>query len=136
MKKTILSILVVLLLSFVLAGCVDEEPADPADLSAEAIKAVEGYGWDSDDIPVPADTTFHGHYLHSVAGLFLVWKDADLAKYDAYKASFAARAAFTRDDIVDIKGESGTIFFYPVASTDDGIDVPANSIVLNIKRRS
>ena len=134
MKKTILSILVVLLLSFVLAGC-DEELVDPADLDKDAIKAVEDFGLDPDDILVPAGTTFHGHYRHASAGLFLTWGDADQEKYNAYKASFARALVSTAEDAVTVKGASSAkIYFYATAGSEDGIEVPANSIVLNVKR--
>jgi len=142
MKKTILSVLLVLLLCFVL-GCGKEEEPDPAELNDAAIDALKEMGINPKHILVPAGCTFVEHKPEPAFlwdGIYLIWKGADIDKYNAYKTrwenapdravlsepddigdkigfdkadiSFSAGGGNLNDEVVNIDFEPGSIVLY------------------------
>ena len=145
MKKTVLSVLLVLLLSFVVLGCNKEEEPDPAELSSGAKKAIKDMDVNPDDILVPAGCTFK--FFDTFTGaddylLYLVWTGADATKFSNYKdewdkkpvkSSVSARALV----VGDTKGisnktdfDTANIIFYTEGGENEAsIEIPGDSIV-------
>jgi len=146
MKKTILSVLLVLLLSFVILGCKDEE--EEYVFSAETDTALKSFGITPKDILKPANCTFSRHEVTIAAFddyIHLIWTGADSTKYTAYETAWSnapvknlssksAReitvgGTLAMGDKTDF--DSANIFYYSEGGTDAyGVTVPTNSIVL------
>jgi len=92
MKKTILSVLLVLLLSFVLIGCKDEEPEEfdpslPDDLKSFLNSKNSGL---ASRIQVPENTNFDKWQQVGSNIVYIAWSDADDDKWAAYKTKWGA----------------------------------------------
>jgi len=147
MKKTVLSVLLVLLLSFVFMGCDKEEEPDPAELSSSAKKALVSMGIEPDDILVPAGCTFKAFDTFSGFSddlIWLIWTNADSTKFGNYMAAWnnvspkslkigRAVESPTGELVISEKTDFDTanIYFYTTGGIDDdtGMDVPNSSIV-------
>jgi len=145
MKKTVLSVLLVLLLSFVFMGCNKEEEPDPAELSSSAKKAIKDMDVDPDEILVPAGCTFK--FFDTASGwdenfIFLVWTGADATKFSNYKTEWGKvtpksnmRAVLGNPDDQDsLYGKTGfdtaNIYFFIEGGVNEAdIEIPNNSIV-------
>ena len=136
MKKTILSVLLVLLLSIAFLGCptgpcdvCGEEPcickaASDSALNEKALGILTSMGLSSNDLPTPLGTTFLA--CEGNTGTIIVfWKDANKAMYDAYHAAWQARALTVSEYSAFITAQ---IEFYPEAGTGLAGAYPAGSI--------
>ena len=105
MKKTVISVLIVLLLSFAFLGCGDQpcevcgaatkaecicKAAEASNLSSAAIAALPT-GIVPADILCPLGTTFFDFEFLSASNTILIyWTDANQAMYDHYKNAWLA----------------------------------------------
>jgi len=153
MKKTILSVLIVLLLSFAVLGCGDQpcevcgaatkaecicQAASASNLSSLAIADLKTMGENTDTFPTPLGTTFDKYQYASASNMILiVWKDANQAMFDHYKKAWEtrARAATQVGDYSSFV--SASIEFYPDAGTDPtfSISIPEGAIVFVGKKQ-
>jgi len=162
MKKVVLGFLVVLIISVAFLACelLGEEdtpgpgPTGPTYTPAMEPSLVTYLNGKSSGlatrIKTPADTNFFD-WDDQGAGFYIVWKDATLAKFNAYKTAWGANASssnmratlFDEDAtgkafIVNINGldNESEILFFPKAGDLLGavggvsITIPANCIVL------
>jgi len=138
MKKTIISVLMVLLLSLVLFGCGKEcevcgevdcicKAASASNLSPEAISALTSLGENPNTFPTPLGTTFD-KFKVGAYGIVIVWKDANQSMFDYYKSAWAARAITNVGDNSFFTGNA-SIEFFSTAGTIATVDYDANSIV-------
>jgi len=141
MKKTVISVLVVLLLSVMVLGCptgpcdvCGEEPcickaATASNLSALAIADLKTMGENTDTFPTPLGTTFDKYkYASATSMICIVWKDANEAMFDHYKEAWASRARASVSDnssfamaTIDFFSTGGTIQDWEVAYNDGSI---------------
>jgi len=141
MKKTVLSVLIVLLLSVVLFGCGGKECeiCGEVDCICQAAGAetipnavLTDLGITSADVLAPVGTSYHD-YKKGAGGFVIYWKDANQSMYNYYKDAWLAlpdRAQVVTEksifssasiDFLDEAGQSptwlvsypeGTICFY------------------------
>ena len=142
MKKTLLSVLIVLLLSFVLFGCggdacevCGETPcickaASASNLSPLARDALTALGEEPATFPTPLGTTFD-KFDATAYGIVIVWKDANQSMFNNYKSAWEARAAFPVVSYSSL--DSATIDFYSTEGTESAfsLEYSAGSIVFS-----
>ena len=141
MKKTIMSVLIVLLLSFSFIGCGEEE--DPAALSVEAEDRLKAMDINPADIIVPADCVFDRFVPinnPSNKEIYIIWKGASSSKYQSYYNTWTARPVRALNPVGDIGNftnrvpgaDAITTYYFTEGGTDStlGISVSDESIVL------
>ena len=138
MKKTVISVLVVLLLSVMVLGCptgpcdvCGEEPcicqaAGAQNLSVEALAALRGLGFQDGDVLCPVGTKFHDYVAYDATKMYIVmWTEANEAMFESYKSAWLNSRATSIDNTafntvtIDFKTSSGT----------SPKDYPANTII-------
>jgi len=147
MKKTVISVLIVLLLSFGFLGCGDQpcevcgaatkaecicKAENASNLSDTAKGHLTTMGETVTTFPTPLGTTFHDcKYATATSAIVIIWKDANQAMFDHYKKAWEsrARAAVQVEDSSSLI--SATIEFLPDggSDTDWSLEFPAGSIV-------
>jgi len=145
MKKTIISVLMVLLLSLVLFGCGKEcevcgevdcicKAASASNLSSDAITDLGKMSISGSDVLTPEGTTFLKHeYYPATNKILIFWKDANQAMFDYYKSAWLARPSRAPSVVGDHSPFSScNIEFFSDAGTLPVYDIvyPAGTIVL------
>jgi len=110
MKKTILSVLIVLLLSFGFLGCGDQpcevcgaatkaecicQAAGKQNLDKDAIADLEKMDFTTADVLAPVGTSFFGHeYADNALGktIYIYWDNATEPMFEHYEKAWTARA--------------------------------------------
>jgi len=157
MKKTILSVLIVLLLSFGFLGCGDQpcevcgaatkaecvcKAADKSDLSGAERKALRddltAMGEDPATFPTPLGTTFDKYqYAPLTSSIVIVWKDANEPMFDHYKKAWETRARAAVSVSDNSTFVSASIEFYPDGGTDPllSVAIPAGGAIVFTGRK-
>jgi len=140
MKKTVLSVLIVLLLSFVMFGCGKEcevcgenpcicKDASKSNLVGDVLVDLGKLGFTASDVLCPVGTTFYDYeYFAATNKINIYWTDANESMYNYYKDAWLALP--DRGQNVSQKSvfASANIEFY--AEQDEGyaITIPAGTI--------
>jgi len=123
MKKTVLSVLIVLLLSVVMIGCggdvceVCGEPSKDCICQAAGSETIPSavlteLGIQAGDVLAPVGTTFLGAEKNVAGTVFTIyWKDANQAMYDYYKDAWMARSTDFVTEKTNGKFGPATIMF-------------------------
>ena len=131
MKKTVISVLIVLLLSFTVLGCGDQpcevcgaatkaecicQAASASALTEDVIKDLPT-GITAADVLTPLGTKLHAHKKGGTNNIVILWKDANQAMFEHYEKAWKANeravqigdySAFTMA-VIEFYAEAGTV---------------------------
>jgi len=141
MKKTVISVLIVLLLSFAVLGCptgpcevCGEEPcicktADKSNLTQAVINDLPT-GISASDVLTPLGTTLHAHKKGGMNNIVILWKDANQAMFDYYEKAWKAneRAFIPINDYSAFDNANIEFFAEEGELKDWGLTYPAGTI--------
>jgi len=123
MKKTVLSVLIVLLLSVVLFGCGGKEceVCGEVDCICQATGSetipnavLTDLGITAADVLAPQGTTYHD-YKKGAAAFIIYWKDANQSMYNYYKDAWLALP-----DRAQVISEKSTFSYAQIDYLDEG----------------